>query len=126
MTLKNVIHLKRRVLGFLVTLTLCFILVGCQTIPKAQNSQESTEDVQEAFAAVAGALSGKKLSEDELRNLKKQIQTDEDAQTAVQAIAESVGAISPTVKFCPVTGRRYAAYLEICPDHQVKLKVVGQ
>jgi len=65
------------------------------------------------------------LNEEELRDLKKQIRTDKEAQTAIQAITESVGG-NQTVKYCPVTGRRYAAHIEICPEHQVKLEIVGE
>ena len=89
-----------------------------------QSREETGEDAKQAFSAVAGALSGKFLDEDDLRNLEKQIRTDEDAQTAIQAITESVGGKVPIVKYCPITGRRYAAHMEYCPEHNVKLKIV--
>ena len=90
-----------------------------------QNQEETGKDVKEALSAVAGALSGKLLDEDDLRALEKQIRTDEDAQTAIQAITESVGGKVPVVKYCPITGRRYAAHMEYCPEHNVKLEIVG-
>ena len=89
-----------------------------------QSREETGKDVTEALSAVAGALSGKVLDKDDLRNLEKQIRTDEDAQTAIQAITESVGGKVPIVKYCPITGRRYAAHMEYCPEHNVKLKIV--
>ena len=88
-------------------------------------SKEKSENIDEILSAVAGALSGKQLSEEELRNLEKQIQTDEEAQSAIQVITDSVGGKAPQVKYCPVTGRRYASHLEICPEHQVQLEVVS-
>lgn len=102
------------------------LLSGCQTMAPVQHKTESREDVQEALSVVAGALSGKKLSEEELRDLVKQIRTDEDAQSAIQAITESVGGQAPVAKYCPVTGRRYAPHLEVCPEHNVELKTVDQ
>ena len=92
---------------------------------QGQNSKRDTEDVGEILSAVVGALSGKPLSEEELHNLKEQIQSDEEAQSAIQAIADSVGGKATRVKYCPVTGRRYASHLEICPEHQVKLEIVS-
>ena len=63
-----------------------------------QSQEETGEDVTEALSAVAGALSGKSLSEDDIRNLEKQIRTDEQAQSAIQAITESVGGKTTIVK----------------------------
>ena len=99
--------------------------MGCQTIQQTQNSKENTEDAGEILSAVAGALSGKTLSEEEIRNLKKQIQTDKDAQSAIQVITDSVGGKTLQVKYCPVTGKRYASHIEICPEHQIKLEIVS-
>jgi len=110
--------------NLLVTLLVLF-LIGCQTTSRGQDSKEVTEDVGEILTAVVGALSGKTLSEEEIRTLKKQIRSDEDAQSAIQAIADSVGRKATHVKYCPVTGRRYASQLEICPEHQVKLEAVS-
>ena len=74
---------------------------------------------------MAGALSGKPLSKKELKSLENQIRTDKEAQSAVRAITESVGEKSAVVKFCPITGERYAAHLERCPEHGVLLEVVS-
>ena len=111
-------------LRYMLVVSLALLLVGCQTTLQVQRSKEKNENVEGALSAVAGALSGKALSKEEVRNLEKQIQTDEDAQTAIEAITDSVGGKDPRVKYCPVTGKRYAPYLEICPEHKVKLEVV--
>ena len=100
------------------------LLSGCTTTSPVQSQEETKGDVREAFSAVAGALSGKPLDEDDLKSLEKQIRTDEEAQTAIQAITGSVGGQAPIVKYCPVTGQRYAAHIEYCPEHNVKLEIV--
>jgi len=108
----------------LVTFLVLFLL-GCQTTSQVKNSKEDAKDVREAISTVVGALSGKPLSEEDLNSLEKQVQTDKEAQSAIQAIADSVGGKATHVKYCPVTGKRYASNLEICPEHQVQLEVVS-
>ena len=108
----------------LATLFLIFLFCGCQTTSSVQGEGESREDVQEALSAIAGALSGKKLSDKELRDLERQIREDKEAQSAIQSITESVGGQAPVVKYCPVTGRRYAPHMELCPEHGVTLEIV--
>ncbi|MCK5180718.1 MAG: hypothetical protein KAR32_14395 [Candidatus Omnitrophica bacterium] len=108
----------------LTVFIIMILLSGCRTAPSVQGEGETGQDVQEALSAVAGALSGKKLSEEDLKNLEKQIRTDEEAQTAIQAITGSVGGQAPVVKYCPITGERYAAHMEYCPEHNVKLEIV--
>ncbi len=115
--------LKYRLFGILVGLSIILFLSGCQTATSAKSQNETNEDVSEALSAVAGALSGKQLSKEEIQNLEEQIRTDEEAQTAIKAITDSVGKTS-AVKYCPVTGRRYAVHLEVCPEHQVQLEIV--
>lgn len=107
----------------LAVLLIVFV-AGCATSSAVKSERESVEETKEALSAVAGALSGKDLDEEDLRDLEQQIRTDEDAQTAIQAITDSVGGKAPVVKYCPVTGRRYAAHLETCPEHNVKLEIV--
>ncbi len=99
-------------------------LTGCQTVSTVKSNREAREEAQEALSAVAGALSGRSLTDEELKGLEKQIREDEEAQTAIQAITESVGGQAPIVKYCPVTGKRYASHMEICPEHHVSLEIV--
>lgn len=116
---------QSRVFSGLITFLIIFVLSGCQTTSPMQSREETGKDVQEALSAVAGALSGKSLSKEEIRDLEKQIRTDEGAQTAIQAITEAVGG-TPVVKYCPITGQRYAPHFEVCPEHGVELKRVGE
>ncbi len=118
-------------LGSLFSRVLIFVCVvllisGCRTVSPAQSEGETREEAQEALSAIAGALSGKPLSEEDFRNLEKQIREDEEAQTAIQAITGSIGGGAPIVKYCPITGQRYAPHMEICPEHQVPLKIVEE
>jgi hypothetical protein len=112
-------------IGILGSIFIVFFLSGCQTTKQVQHPKESKEDLEEVISAVAGAISGKPLSDEELKNLKEQIRTDEDAQTAIQGITDSVGGKAPQVKYCPIDGQRYASHLEICPEHHVSLEEVS-
>ncbi|HQP11008.1 MAG TPA: hypothetical protein PKV41_06465 [Candidatus Omnitrophota bacterium] len=121
-------HFNKRsfVPRFMVFFCVVLILSGCRTIaPVGQGRNETSQEAQEALSAVAGAISGKPLSDEDLRNLEKQIREDEEAQTAVQAITQSVGGKAPVVKYCPIDGKRYAPHMEICPEHQVPLETVS-
>lgn len=53
-----------------------------------------------------------------------QIRTDKEAQSAVGAISEAVTGMGSTVKYCPVTGKRYSPRIEVCPVHGVALEEV--
>lgn len=110
--------------NYLVAILVLF-LFGCQTTQQDRDLKRNKENLGEILSAVSGALSGRQLSEEELHNLEKQIRTDVDAQSAVQAITDSVGGKVPQVKYCPVTGKRYASNLEICPEHQILLEIVS-
>jgi len=110
--------------GLLLLLSVAIVHSGCRTVAPVQGSKESSVEAQEALTAVAGALSGRPLSEEELRGLEQQIRTDEEAQTAVQAITGSIEGKARQVKYCPVTGRRFAVHLEMCPEHQIPLETV--
>jgi len=113
------------ILRYLLIASLSVFLFGCQTTSKGRNSIENTENIGEVLSAVAGALSGKQLSDEEMRNLEEQIRTDKEAQSAIEVITNSVGGKAPQVKYCPITGRRYASHIEICPEHQVQLEIVN-
>jgi len=112
---------------FAQSISIMLVLVclgGCRTMAPVRDEAESSADVQEAITAVAGALSGRELNEEEKSNLKQQIRTDKEAQSAIQAISGSVSGKDKTVKYCPLTGERYAPHLETCPVHGVPLEWV--
>jgi hypothetical protein len=108
----------------LVVFLTAVLLSGCKTVQPAQGQKETPTEVQEALSAVAQAVSGKTLDEKDLKALEKQIRDDKQAQSAIEAITGSVGGKAPIVKYCPITGKRYSADMEMCPEHKVPLKVV--
>ena len=114
---------NKAVLAFALVLVVA-VLGGCQTAAPVKQEAESEEDVQAALTSVAGALSGRELSEEEKRSLEHQVRTDKDTQTAIQAISGSVSGKDVKVKYCPVDGERYAPHMEICPVHKVQLELV--
>ncbi|VAX35147.1 hypothetical protein MNBD_UNCLBAC01-1807 [hydrothermal vent metagenome] len=112
-----------RVWGFL---SMVVFLAGCQTMqtqPKAKT--ESRKDVQKALGTITEAISGKHLSEKELRDLARDIRTNKETQSAIESITGAVGGEEKSVMYCPLTGRRYAPSLTICPEHGVALKEVA-
>ena len=113
-----------KVFQTLIIVLMVAVLGGCRTAAPVKQAPESDEDVQAALTSVAGALSGRDLSEEEKRNLQEQIRTDKDAQSAIQAIGESVSGKDVQVKYCPVGGERYAPNIETCPVHHVRLELV--
>ncbi|HBG61502.1 MAG: hypothetical protein A2Y03_06040 [Omnitrophica WOR_2 bacterium GWF2_38_59] len=112
----------------LFLILIAVFLCGCQTIKQdtslGQTAHESRDDQESALLAVVGAVSDKELSEKDLRNLVKDIKNDEEARSAINVVADSISNKQLRVKYCPVTGKRYAASLSICPVHNVELKWV--
>ena len=80
--------------------------------------------MKEAIGIIAGTLSGQSMSEKQVDDLVHQLRTDEQAQTAVQSIADSFSNEKVKVKYCPVCGERYAPRFMQCPVHHVDLKFV--
>ena len=99
-----------------------FLLAGCQTIPKNVDKGETNKDVQSAITSIATAVSERELTEAEVLNFEKQIQTDQEAQSAVRAISDSMSGKNVRIKYCPLCGKRYDMKFEECPTDKVKLK----
>lgn len=109
---------------FLILFTLGALLSlgGCQTLSSGGSRSASAG----ALSPLTGAVAGKQLTPQELRRLERQIATDQEARSAMNAIAGSMGGTSSTVKYCPIDGARYAPHLKVCPVHQTDLKNVGE
>lgn len=56
-----------------------------------------------------------------MREVAKKLQSDEEAQTAVEAISESLEGKNINIKYSPATGKRYSGDLEYDPETGVKL-----
>ena len=113
---------------FIVLLLISIFICGCQTVKTDPSLEgkvfESRDDQESALLAVVGAVSDKELSEKDLRKLLKDIKNDEEAQSAINAVADSIGNKQPRIKYCPVTGKRYSSSIITCPEHNVELKWV--
>ena len=96
---------------------------GCQTVHSTKAAQaKSEEEARQSLRSVAGAVRGKPLTDEELKVLSRELKDDPQARSAVEAITGSVSKNQQAVKYCPVDGKRYAAYLKECPEHHVPLK----
>ncbi|HBR15779.1 MAG TPA: hypothetical protein DD723_09635 [Candidatus Omnitrophica bacterium] len=97
---------------------------GCQTISSSRQ-KETPADVKNALGSIAGAVTGRELTKEELDRLQKQMKNDPQAQSAVESITRSLSG-KPRVKYCPLTGERYAPHLEFCPLDGTKLKEMDE
>lgn len=103
----------------------CLILFiyGCQTV-KPSPSVNADDDIDAALHEVAEALTGKELSQKDMKNLEKQIRHDKEARSAIDSIQDSLSNKKPVVKYSPVTGKRYAESMEFDPETGVKLEIL--
>lgn len=97
-----------------------FFLTGCQTIKAKKGQLEYLEQSQESIGSITEAVTGKPLTEEEKKNLEKQLTEDPEAISAVESIANTV-AQPARIKYSPVTGKRYAGHLEVDPETGAKL-----
>lgn len=97
-----------------------FFFSGCQTIKAKKGQIEYLNESQEAIGSIAEAVTGKPLTEQEKKNLEKQLTQDPEAISAVESIANSVS--QPVrMKYSPITGKRYAGHLQVDPETGAKL-----
>ena len=108
---------------FLVSLsTIC--LLGCASTknPIVKTSPEETEqDAVSALGAIASSYTNKEMDEAQLKQVAKDIQSDEQAQSAIKVITDSMEGKTTGIKYSPVTGKRYSADLEFDPETGAKL-----
>ena len=111
----------------LCTAGCCLIMSACQHSQKQDisspggSSQETPQDVGKALQSITGNLTGKEMSEEDLRELSRQIQKDEEAKSAVEAVTTAVGGGVVSAKYCPVDGKHFSADMKTCPAHKVEL-----
>ena len=118
---------------FRFSLFYCFCVVffaGCTTTRSEHpsvgksSSSEGQQDEISALQSVAGAISGKPVTQEEMKNLAQDLRKDKNAQSAVRAITDSMNPSKNVVKYCPVDGARFSAKFTTCPIHGVVLKEV--
>jgi len=116
-------HLRRIRLCWLV----CLLVGGCATLKQpAVTAQRDTSESISALQSISEAVSGQEISSQQLRELSRQIQEDEEAGRAVRAISGTLDGSSPKVKYCPICGKRFSPKMKVCPIHQVELKEVEE
>jgi len=123
MNRKSIGHMIFFIVG--VSSLSCFSLnctTASQKTEKAKGSAESPQEVTEALQSVAGAISGQPMDEKKMRDLAVEMKTNPEAQSAVNAVTQSLTGQNIDVKYCPVDGKRFSGTLERCPEHDVLLK----
>jgi len=104
-----------------------FIIAGCVSLSPHKKKLTGTptirrrKDAFNTIKTVSEVITGKKLNEDEVVNLTKSIVKDKEAQTVIKEIGDAVIPGKVKVKYSPVTGKRYSANMEYCPETGVKL-----
>ncbi len=116
-----------RSLQCVIFLCLLVFVMGCKTLVKTplQNDEESIGDVTTAVGSIAEAISGQDLTQEELDDFEKRLMHDKETQEVVGVITQTISSDQPIAKYCPVTGKRYAAKFDRCPEHNVELKPVN-
>ncbi len=107
-------------------LILVCLVSSCQTVSSSKKGQATKVSGDEAIASIAEVWAGKHLTQEEVEGLKKQMKTDQEARSAIQAITGSVATKRDGIKYCPIAGEHYAPHVEICPVHKIKLKMVEE
>ena len=95
------------------------VLLGCAATKPLE--KETPKEALNAWGAVAGAISKQEMDEKKMKEAANRLQTDEETQSAVKAISESLEGKSSGIKYSPVTGKRYSAEMEYDPETGVKL-----
>ena len=104
--------------------------LGCSTTGQHRHSSsasvpdESRKDAVSAIQSVTGAVSGKPLTQEEMKNLANDVRKNKETRSAVEAITDSMNPSENVVKYCPVDGERYSSKFSVCPVHHVPLKEV--
>ena len=91
---------------------------------KLEKKAESPVEVKSALGSVAGALSGQKVSDEDLNNLVRDLRKDTEAQSAAASVTHALSGSAANVQYCPVDGQRFSGKIKICPVHKVELKPV--
>ncbi|MDP2652693.1 MAG: hypothetical protein Q8Q08_01535 [Candidatus Omnitrophota bacterium] len=109
---------------------LTVFFAGCATlrqaaapVPAAQG--ESSREAEEALTSVVGAVSGRDVNAEDLKNLAYEVRRDPEAHAAVESISNAVQG-NVVIKYCPVDGKRFSARVDLCPEHNVALNILEE
>ncbi len=109
-----------------------FFIYGCTTVSShnektsLRSSSETNKDALSAAQTMANSLSGKNLTDQQIKELSRDIQKNKDTQTAIQSITRAVSSNRVKVHYCPVDGERFSFQVKVCPQHHVLLKEVEE
>ncbi len=84
-------------------------------------SDEDLGDAVTALESVAGGISARPVRREQLVETVKTLQTDPEAMSAIRTISGSFDPTAVTIKYSPVTGKRYSADLEFDPETGARL-----
>lgn len=107
----------------LILLVLAVFVSGCRTTKPVNSAGETVQDVQKSVGTVASVMTGRKMSDEDVKKLERQMQNDPEARRAMESVTQSMGS-QAVIKYCPIDGERYAGSMETCPIHNVKLEIV--
>lgn len=97
-------------------------LSGCAS---SQSQVQRPREDREAIKSVAGSIVGRPVSDEDFIKLEKEMKNNPDTKSAVETLERSMNA-KPSIKYCPVDGARFASRVELCPEHNVRLKMVDE
>jgi len=121
-----------RNVAWVLMVSLLMIVMGCTSTRQqilAQDVAGKSGDRQEALEALHSmteAVSGKDVSQQDMVDLARDIDQNEEAATAVKAITDSLQGEGISYKYCPICGKRYHPKFTYCPLHHVLLKDVEE
>lgn len=114
--------------------SILLFIVGCSSV--AQDYQgaavgscsqaETQKDRESALKTVAGAITGREMSDKDVRGLQQQLRQDKEAQAAIEAITQTVSGRQGITKYCPIDGERFSAGLKACPVHGATLEEIRE
>ena len=104
-----------KTLSYILGIVLGVGLLGCLKTSPHKNV-ESVRETTTAVKSVGSAMSGKDLSDEDVRKLERDVRHDPQTQSAVEAITQPVQA-----KYCPIDGKHFSGHLKLCPEHHVEL-----
>lgn len=92
----------------------------------SKETKETTQEIESALSSVSEAISGQPLTDEQRKSLIRDLKNNKEAQSAVQAITDSMSGQKVKIKYSPVTGKRYAPNMEYDPETGVKLLELDQ
>ncbi len=105
-------------------LLLCGLLFGGCASGRSSAPKETPNDQFDMAQKVMGGMTGRDVSNSDMKRMIRDVQTDPGSRDAANKI---LGAGKPVVvKYSPVTGKHYSGELEVDPETGVKLEILPE